>query len=371
MLKAIRNIIDGGTERYIYGAGDVSKEVYFCLSNEPYCLPIKAFVVSKTSDLLPKEIVGIPVVGYDDWIIDDRAVIIVSVIEKYREEICYLLDKKNINNRVLMTFESDIWSEFREESFKYYCEQMSYPFLFSDSGYSQSITSSLQDDRDFYVYVTRSTKDKPLKQTFSSRCWEKEIFAGAAIDHVGRNFITDDKGENISIKNRKYCELTAMYWIWKNTKSEYIGLSHYRRRFDEDDISLIYERDVDCVLTIPMINVPNVLYMYGKNHDAEDWKIMRDVVKVIAPEYMQALDTVEQSNYYVPYNMFIMKRHVFNEYSTWLFPILEKCEKEIGNKDDAYQNRYIGFLAERLMTAYFYHHKDDLKILFCKKIFLE
>lgn len=58
-----------------------------------------------------------------------------------------------------------------------------------------------------------------------------------------KTMIGDNTGENISLQNKNYCELSAVYWAWKNQYAlknpDYIGLMHYRRVFDfnEDEHS--------------------------------------------------------------------------------------------------------------------------------------
>lgn len=356
---------------YIYGAGDVSREVYFCLSNKLYGINVSAFIISNISAKTPDKIENIPVMAFDDGRLDRNAVVVIAVLEKYRDEICNFLDSVGMTSRILMTFESDFWSVIRSRLFEHYCEEKEYPYLFNTN--VVSCDSSDNSDELLKVYVTRSTKDKPIKSTFEKKCWEEEVLAGAALDSISQDCVRDNTGINISSKNRKYCELTVMYWVWKNCKSEYVGLSHYRRRFDfsDNEIKKITTGELDVIVTTPMINVPNVKYMYGKNHNIEDWEKMLKVVAEKCPEYTQAVETVEKSNYYVPYNMFIMKWEIFDKYCEWLFPILDKCEQLIGDYEDVYQNRYIGFLAERLMTAYIFKHRGDFNIMFCNKHFLE
>ena len=45
------------------------------------------------------------------------------------------------------------------------------------------------------------------------------------LDHM----LHDDEGDNISARNKSYCELTAQYWAWKNQDADYYGFFHYRR----------------------------------------------------------------------------------------------------------------------------------------------
>ena len=59
------------------------------------------------------------------------------------------------------------------------------------------------------------------------------IHVGKALNTNDLGIAGDDTGDNISSKNKSYCELTGLYWAWKNLKGvDIIGLCHYRRYFD-------------------------------------------------------------------------------------------------------------------------------------------
>lgn len=55
------------------------------------------------------------------------------------------------------------------------------------------------------------------------------IHVGKDLTDLNLGIIGDNTGDNISSLNPNFCELTALYWMWKNSSADYLGLIHYRR----------------------------------------------------------------------------------------------------------------------------------------------
>lgn len=185
-----------------------------------------------------------------------------------------------------------------------------------------------------------------------------------------KDIILDSTGDNISSKNKNYCELTGLYWIWKNTKDNYIGLCHYRRLFTNNRLSIIKEKEVRKILTKYDIilsraekikNNSTVYKQYEKSHYISDIVKCKKIIKTIFPEYVEDFEQVFNGNKYYPFNMFIAKKSIIDDYCKWLFEIFNQLEKEIDIQDrNDYQKRVYGFISERLFYVWIKH--NNLKI---------
>lgn len=223
------------------------------------------------------------------------------------------------------------------------------------------------------IYVVRSVFDRPLQSAYPLSAHQREIQVGAALTKERICGLTDDTGETISERNRQFCELTALYWIWKNAGEDIVGLEHYRRHFllQEDWYQKMRVNRIDVILSTPLYVAPSLAQNYRDRHMASDWEYMMDYLRRIHPgDYNEAV-TFFETNLYSPCNMFIMKREVLNALCTWLFPILFVCAEHGGERDDLYQNRYPGFLAERLITFFFEKNRDRYKMMYADKNFIQ
>lgn len=178
----------------------------------------------------------------------------------------------------------------------------------------------------------------------------------------------DNTGDNISLKNPNFCELTGLYWAWKNLKEDYIGLSHYRRHFSSKVInkkdlinSVLTLEEADEIFNSTDIIVANLRKYYIENlysHYAntlyvEPLDITGEIIKEKYPEYLEEFNKLKTRTSAHMFNMFIMKKDKLDEYCTWLFDILFELEKRVDNsKYDSFHARFYGRVSELLLDVW-------------------
>lgn len=224
------------------------------------------------------------------------------------------------------------------------------------------------------VYVAGSAFDKPLKDSYELLEYEKLIQVGTALaDKRLATDVFDNEGDNISELNKQFCELTGLYWIWKHAKEDLVGLVHYRRHFIlPDDWTLrMRSNNIDVILPTPLYVGPSIEGNYRFRHEESIWDYMLECIRnQDEEEYTAAKEFFSNNSLYSPCNMFIMKKEILNELCSWMFPILFSVAEHFGSMEDSYQNRYPGFLSERLITYYFDRHINKYKVAYADKNFL-
>lgn len=179
-------------------------------------------------------------------------------------------------------------------------------------------------------------------------------------------YVKDNTGSNISSLNFCFCELTGLFWAWKNLNTDYIGLTHYRRHFgirkgkDPWKRILTY-KDIEPFLENTKIFVPNkrkyyieTLYSHYKHtHYASQLDITRKIIAEKYPDFLNSYDRVIKHRYGYMFNMIIMKRNILNCYCTWLFDILFELDKRIDMpKLSAFQSRFYGRVSEIIFNVW-------------------
>lgn len=192
------------------------------------------------------------------------------------------------------------------------------------------------------------------------------VFVGKALHpEIVTNFQGDDEGENISDKNPNYNELTAMYWAWKNLKADAVGLVHYRRYLSYSKKkslnSILSHSDIENLLGQVDIILPKKRSYYVETnyshyvhaHHREPIDETRNILVERYPEYVSFFDNVMKKRAAHMFNMFIMKKGIFDEYCEWVFSILFELESRIDISEyNQYESRVFGFVSERLLDVW-------------------
>ncbi|WP_196604818.1 DUF4422 domain-containing protein [Pectinatus haikarae] len=294
-------------------------------------------------------------------------VLFIAFSVKVHRQIQLFLNKKGFHNLFFYTpaVDNKLKKEYFSKYFEEQGERFNYIYEMDNEGYTQ--------ENKVELYMTKCIVDKPLVSFPNSlpQC-VIQIQAGAALTDKRIATVTDDIGDNISSRNRRYSEMTAAYWAWKHSKADFIGLCHYRRHFVDlgKIVSKLNRINIDIVLPLPTLYETSIYKDHLMKYTPTVYKVMLAVLDEYSPEYYDSALNIYDKKIFIANNMWIVRKTVLDDLFSWLFPILFEIEKRIGELEDSYYNRYAGFCAEQLTGLYFLYNKRNWKIAYAEKMFL-
>ena len=220
---------------------------------------------------------------------------------------------------------------------------------------------------------------------------DDELYLPVQVGSEGKEnlgYQVDNNGENISNKNATFCELTGLYWAWKNLDADYIGLCHYRRHFtckklipfnEEAKFKILLNKkqteeilkDTDIILPKKReYYIENLYDHYKHTMYVETLDETRKIIEEKCPNYLPEFDKLHKRTSAHMFNMFVMKKEYLNDYCEWLFDILFELEKRIdSSKYDSFHARYLGRISELLLDVWI--NTNGLKYREVKVIYIQ
>lgn len=326
---------------YIYGAQVVAYGA-FCAIRHLTGKEPQSFLVGNPANN-PAVIDGVPVTTSDKAAKD--ALVIVAVTELLQPEIARFLQTQGFSQVVLLTADA---------------EHRLMGAYFADLKLFLPATPQGKVAADLVMYEVMSHRDKILHNRPKLKPFERTIQAGAAIAERRLATLTDDTGDNISRQNRQYCEMTAVYWVWKNTTSRWVGIEHYRRHLLVQPM-LLHE-DVDAILPLPYMAYPNTLAQFGRFVDQEVIEALWQTLNEAEPNKFDEYTRILQGKYQYTYNLLCAKREVFADYCAWFFGLTRRLEKKADKAPTLVETRALSYVAEVLTNLYFMSRQNKLNI---------
>lgn len=345
---------------YIFGAKSLALGACMAIERLYPQYHVRGFVVSNLAGN-PETLHGLPVMELTG-VMEKETPVFIATPEDVQPKIVEYLEENGFHNYKCMDSRTEA-----ELMGDYYASMDLFPGLAASDA-----------PGNMHGYMAKFHKDRELTGKYTVPSWIQPLQVGAALTDKRVALKTDHLGDNISSKNVNYCELTALYWIWKNEMEKdpgpdsYYGLFHYRRLLDmkNEDLFHIQEKEIDAVLPYPTVCEPDISEHHERYVKAGDWEAMLQAVKELQPEYYAAFPRIFGQTYMYNYNIVFAKKNVLIDYCKWLFPILERTEELSVPRGSERADRYIGYLGENLLTLYFMYNKDRLRIRHTGKIML-
>lgn len=258
---------------------------------------------------------------------------------------------------------------------------------------------------DVKIFVTHSPNSLNY---LIDRPFVYNVIAGSDY-HTGAipaGMVADNTGDNISKKNKSFCELTTLYWAWKNIDADYYGFCHYRRllSFSNKSLSSVSRREwgvypFECLTESKLdllgwdeghiaAAIEDFDFAIAEHIDTKDlgsrsvadnWRdadalneedldLFMQVIADVCPELETYTRSYMKGRVFYPCNMFVMKKELLNNYCEKLFSTLFEFEKRADFSNYSVEMlRVTGHLAERF-TGIFYEYIKDSGKYSCKEL---
>lgn len=197
-----------------------------------------------------------------------------------------------------------------------------------------------------------------------SSCYK--VIAVGGHDNIKHDYL-DSIGDNIAIKNPTWCELTAMYWGYKNIKDvDIMGLVHYRRYFSKNTYSkhpykyILNGKEIESILTKKKVILPtyykkgvgNKRINLDDNVNSYNLNVLYKILEKKNLKYAKIFYEIAKSDWLCGGNMFISSKKDYDEFCEFLFPILNEFERILLD-DNKMTPRMVGYVSEYLANVYF------------------
>lgn len=185
--------------------------------------------------------------------------------------------------------------------------------------------------------------------------------------------------DNISTKNDIYCELTALYYIWKNVKDiDVVGLCHYRRLLGKRTFTYNIEKDIltanDCLQILSDNDI--ILQRKSEKKGAVNgfftskdelrkyrpFVLMGNAIRKVCPEYYKEFEKeffIKEMSYQ---NIMVCKKTLWDKYCEWLFSVLFQVEVDLKKNGGNVEPRELGFYSEWLLNVWVRY--NNLKVYY-------
>lgn len=250
---------------------------------------------------------------------------------------------------------------------------------------------------DIKIFVTHTPNRNTMRIEGQPLLYNVIAGSDFQTEKIPKGVYLDNQGDNISKKNKSYCELTTQYWAWKNMEADYYGFCHYRRFFsfnsreigqscwgtieydylderalqelklNEHDMRSVIERYDFLIARGVEASAMQADTIYNHYDNAQelyirDVEIFLQIIKEKYPHMYETADAFFQGHIFYPCNMFIMKKELFQEYSSILFDVLEEFEKRADMRNYSREGfRTTGHLGERMAGIYYLYMKNQKK----------